>query len=144
MRWLGIAILVLAAGCGTAMAREQVPAETRIRSFSGNLPACEDAGVLGTLTSRFAAREARYWNSSLTITAVEAARQTAYRVNGLDLVPRRYCTATVMTSDQRRRRVNYAIVDGEGFLGFSWGLEYCVGGLDRDYGYAPYCKMATP
>jgi hypothetical protein len=148
MRRLAATSLILAAGFGLAsfgaMAREQGPAEKRIVPFYGNLPACEDAGVLGTLSSRFASRESGYWNSPLTIVNVEYPRQTAYRTNGIDVVPRRYCTATVTTSDLKRRKVDYAIIEGDGFIGFSWGLEYCVGGLDRSYAYAPYCKMARP
>jgi hypothetical protein len=148
MRRLAATSLILAAGFGLsgfgAAAREQPPAEKRIVPFHANLPACEDAGVLGTLSSRFAAREAGYWNSPLTIVNVEYPRQTAFRANGIDLVPRRYCTATVTTSDLKRRKVDYNIIEGGGFLGFSWGVEYCVGGLDRSYAYAPYCQMARP
>lgn len=153
MRRLAAKSLILAAGfclAGVALAasgaaaREQVPAEQRIVPFHGNLPACEDAGVLGTLSARFAARESHYWNSPLTIVDVAYPRQTAFRTNGIDVVPRRHCTATVTTSDLKRRRVDYAIIDGDGFLGFGWGLEYCVGGLDRSYAYAPYCKMVRP
>jgi hypothetical protein len=148
MRRLAATSLILAAGFSlagfTATAREQPPAEKRIVPFHANLPACEDAGVLDTLSSRFAARESRYWNSPLTVVGVEYPRQIAFRTNGLDVVPRRYCTATATTSDLKRRKVDYAIIEADGFLGFSWGLEYCVGGLDRSYAYAPYCKMVRP
>jgi hypothetical protein len=148
MRRLAATGFILAAGLGLAnlgaVAREQVPAETRIVPFNGNLPACEDGGVISTVSARFAAREARYWNSSLSIVNIDYPRQTAFRTNGLDVVPRRYCTAVVTTSDLKRRKLDYAIIEGDGFLGLSWGVEYCVGGLDRSYAYAPYCKMVRP
>jgi hypothetical protein len=153
MRRSAATTLILAAGFSLAgfnlaglgaMAREQVPVEQRIVPFYGNLPACADAGVLGALSERFASREAGYWNSPLTIVNIEYPRQTAFRTSGIDVVPRRHCTATVTTSDLRRRKVDYTLIDGDGFLGFGWGLEYCVGGLDRSYAYAPYCKMMRP
>ena len=144
MRRLAAACLILAAGFCAASAREQIPTENRIIPYYGNLPACEDQGVLDTLVSRFASHESSYWSSDLTIVNVERAHQTAFRVNGVDVIPRRYCHATVTTSDLRRRPVDYTLVEGEGFIGWSWGLEYCVGGLDRSYAYAPYCKMERP
>jgi hypothetical protein len=29
-------------------------------------------------------------------------------------------------------------------IGASWGVEWCVVGLDRDWAYNPRCKMARP
>ena len=31
-----------------------------------------------------------------------------------------------------------------GMIAASWGVEWCVVGLDRDWAYNPRCKMARP
>jgi hypothetical protein len=38
----------------------------------------------------------------------------------------------------------YNIGEDLGFIGASWGVEWCVVGLDRNYAYAPACTMALP
>jgi hypothetical protein len=43
-----------------------------------------------------------------------------------------------------RRAVHYAIVEDAGYLGVTWGVEWCVVGLDRNWAYSPACKMARP
>jgi len=44
----------------------------------------------------------------------------------------------------RRHTVWYSIIEDGGFLGASWGVEWCVDGLDRSWTYAPNCRMARP
>lgn len=44
----------------------------------------------------------------------------------------------------RTHRVYYSIVEDGGFIGASWGVEWCVDGLDRSWTYAPNCRMAKP
>jgi hypothetical protein len=29
-------------------------------------------------------------------------------------------------------------------IGATWGVEWCVAGLDRNWAYHPACKMAQP
>ena len=144
MRLVAAATLGFALLAGAAIAREQIPVETRIEPYSANLPACEDQSVLDTVSSRFSSREGNFWNSPLTIVRFERARQTSFRPEGIDLIPRRFCTAAVVTSDNVRRQLDYNIVEGGGFIGITWGIEWCMGGLDRSYAYAPYCQMARP
>ena len=38
----------------------------------------------------------------------------------------------------------YSINEDLGIIGFGFGVEWCVGGLDRNDAYAPNCKMARP
>ena len=47
-------------------------------------------------------------------------------------------------SDGRKRRIDYSIREDLSFLGASWGTEWCVAGLDREYAFAPWCKQAQP
>ena len=38
----------------------------------------------------------------------------------------------------------YSIIEDGGFLGASWGVDFCVEGFDRSWTYAPNCRMARP
>jgi hypothetical protein len=40
--------------------------------------------------------------------------------------------------------VYYSIGEDTGFIGWSWGIEWCVVGVDRNWAYNPGCKMARP
>lgn len=110
--------------------------------YDGALPPCEAA--LDTIASRFAAKESQFWNSSLTITGFEKVRQIAYRPWASGTIPRRFCSATATVSDGRKHRVSYWIGEDTGFIGATWGVEWCVAGLDRNWAYNPACKMARP
>jgi hypothetical protein len=110
--------------------------------YDGVLPPCE-AG-LDTIVSRFAQKEGRFWNSNLQILGFERVRQVAYRPWASGTIPRRFCTATATVSDGRRHQVSYSIAEDAGFIGATWGVEWCVAGLDRNWAYNPGCKMAKP
>ena len=120
------------------------PAEHRLLPWSAAIPGCQDPGVLSEIASRFAQKEAQFWNSSLTILGYERIRPVAWRPWGLDTIPRRFCTATATTSDGRKRRVDYLVQEDLGIIGATWGVVWCVSGLDRGRTYAPNCKMARP
>jgi hypothetical protein len=110
--------------------------------YDGVLPACEAA--LDTIVSRFAQKESRFWNSDLQILGFERVRQTAFRPWAAGTIPRRFCSAVALVSDGRKHTVHYWIGEDTGFIGMSWGVEWCVVGLDRNWAYNPGCKMARP
>ena len=143
MKWLAalVSCMVLSA---PVLASEITPAERRDHSFNASIPGCSDPSVLGDITSRFAKREGRFWNSDLQILGFENVRETAWRPWGLEHLPRRFCSGTALVSDGYKRRVDFSVRDGLGFLGTGWGTEWCVAGLDRNYAYAPQCKQAAP
>ena len=111
-------------------------------NYDGVLPPCE-AG-LGTIASRFGQKERQYWNSSLQILDFERVREIAYRPGAAGAIPRRYCTAVALVSDGKKHAVNYWIGEDTGMIGMTWGVEWCVVGLDRNWAYNPRCKMARP
>ncbi|MEP7029476.1 MAG: hypothetical protein ABI830_00930 [Pseudolabrys sp.] len=110
--------------------------------YDGDLPDCEAA--LGTIASRFAQKEGRFWNSDLQILDFEKVRQIAFSPWAKGTIPRRFCTAVALVSDGRKHRVSYSIGEDTGMIGASWGVEWCVAGLDRNWAYNPRCKMARP
>jgi hypothetical protein len=109
--------------------------------YDGALPECEAA--LGTISHRFA-KESRFWVSDLTIQTLDKVRQIAFRPWGPDVIPRRYCEAQALLSNGRQAKVYYSISENLGFIGASWGVEWCVVGYDRNLAFAPHCKMARP
>lgn len=140
-----LAALALACGAQAALARPMVPAERREYSFSGQLPACNDPMVLGTISSRFQSREDRYWDSGLAIAAYDRIAEVGMRSPGMDFIPRRYCMARAVFNDGSARKVNYAIVEKMGWLGvLGFGVQWCVDGLDRNRAFGDECRAALP
>jgi hypothetical protein len=154
------AVALLAMSAASALANSpRVPAENRYFAYDAQVAACDDAGVIGRIQRKFGVREAEFWNSNLEITTVDRIRATHFRPNGLDLIPRRYCQARVITSDGKQRALYYNIVEDAGmtgwqgslFFGFvqfptpgSYNVEWCIDGLDRARTYAQNCRMARP
>lgn len=143
-------------------------------NYSGNVPACDTPDALSRIQRDFATTESRFWNSKLTIDSIGHVREVAFRPWGEEYMPRRYCRAEVIVSGvegaptfgtegaygsgaydgkpagkmvvsgPRHHTVWYSIIEDGGFLGFSWGVEWCVEGFDRSWTYAPNCRMARP
>jgi hypothetical protein len=138
---------------------ERLRAENRKFAYDAQLPACDSANVIGRIQSRFDGREAGFWNSALTLTTIDRVKETRFRPNGPDLIPRRYCTARATLSNGRHHMLQYNLVEDAGITGWhgslflglvrfptsaSYGLEWCISGLDRSWTYSPDCRMARP
>jgi hypothetical protein len=113
-------------------------------SFEGILPACDEPAALGKIASRFSDKEWMYWNSPLTITGYDHVREVAFRPWAANTIPRRFCTATIFVSNGNKYILNYAIGEDTSMIGITWGVDWCVVGLDRNWAYNPACKMAQP
>lgn len=143
--WLSALSAVIGlCGVGMSAARQVIPAEQRDPSWSADIPACDSPAVLESVQSAFASREDNYWRLGLRISSVDRIRTIGWRPWGADYIPRRYCAARVVTSDGRLRTLSYNVIERAGIIGWSWGVEWCVSGLDREFYYAPDCKMARP
>lgn len=142
------ALIAIAVGAsllvGAVEARPLRPAEQRDSAYSGRLPACDDPSVLSRIQTRFSQRETNYWRSGLEIAGYDRVREIGWRSWGLDHIPRRFCVARAYMNDNRLRQVSYAIGEDLGMIGWGFGVEWCVQGLDRNYAFAPGCKMARP
>jgi hypothetical protein len=110
--------------------------------YDSNVPACENA--LDAISSRFAEKESKYWNSSLQITGYADVREVAFRPWAANSIPRRFCSAHAMLSDGKARWVHYSIIEDGGFAGYGSGVDWCVTGLDRNWAFNPACKAARP
>lgn len=110
--------------------------------YDSALPACEAA--LGIVASRFATKEGRFWNSNLQILDFAQVRETGLRAWAEQSIPRRFCSAEARVSDGQWHTVHYSIGEDTGLIGASWGVDWCVVGLDRNWAYNPGCRMARP
>lgn len=126
-----------------ALARDILPGEQRYPPFHAYLPGCDDPSVLSEIATLFDRQERRFW-ASLAIVGFDRVGEVAWRPWGLDYIPRRFCSGKVLTSDGYWRRINFSVRESLGFIGFSWGTEWCIDGLDRYYAFAPHCKQALP
>lgn len=147
--WIGCAAWiggtgVIAGLVGPAAARPLTPAEERDQPYSGVVKACQDPQAVGYVQGAFAAREAEYWQSGLRIVGFEDIREIGFRSNGLDYIPRRYCQANAIMSDNKVRPVSYLIEEAGGNIGFGDTVIWCVVGLDRNDAFSPACKEARP
>jgi hypothetical protein len=146
MKRLALAFLALIGFSIAAQAGGYItPSEKRWAPFyASGLPACDDPGVLSSITSGFDGKESEYWNSPLQIVGYDRVREIGFRANGVAYIPRRYCIARATLNDRRMHTVIYQIQDELGFAGFGDGVKWCVAGLDRDLAYAPGCAVLRP
>ncbi|QCI65085.1 hypothetical protein [Phreatobacter stygius] len=112
--------------------------------FQNVLLPCDDPQALTTVSQRFAEKEGQFWNSALTIAGFDRIRQVSINPWGRNNIPRIYCSARAHLSDGRVRTVDYAIMEDQSIIGYTWGVEWCVRGLDRGWSFAPNCRMARP
>ncbi|WP_342360690.1 hypothetical protein [Terrarubrum flagellatum] len=146
-RFVRLFAFAAAAGLATmavSSARTIIPAEQRDPSWSGAIPACGDPAVISDVQQQFAQREDNYWRLGLRISSVDRIRSIGYQPWGADYIPRRFCVARAIMSDGRVRTLSYNIIERGAIIGWSWGTEWCVSGLDREFYFAPDCKMARP
>ena len=140
---IAVLLALLLAGASTAEARPLTPAEGRYWPFSGNVPACDHEGVLGRIQNRFGQREVTYWKSGLLIQEFKNPRETGLRAVGVDLIPKRNCTAKAIMNDGKVRQVTYAIIENQGIIGWGWGVSWCIAGLDHHRAFGPNCSAAS-
>jgi hypothetical protein len=112
--------------------------------YDGVLPPCDSGTALSKISSRFAQKEGTFWNSALTISGFQKVRETAFRPWAPNTIPRRFCSAMALISDGSQHPIHYSIAEDTGLIGVTWGVEWCVVGLDRNWAYNPACKMARP
>ncbi|ODN71467.1 hypothetical protein [Methylobrevis pamukkalensis] len=112
-------------------------------SLTGNaaqsLPACSDAGVLGTIRSRHAAAtpEAR---DGIEIRDIHDAGPGRLEAFGPSAIATRHCAAKARLADGRTGRLYYMLSAGRGFAGIGWNVDFCVAGHDPWYVYGQECR----
>jgi hypothetical protein len=149
---LGAVSLAHAASGPQPITQYETPAGARWAPFSSDLPKCDDTSVITTISGRFDDTETAYWGGRSAIYSFERMREIGFRANGLSYIPRRYCVARVTIVDPRvpppphpeTGTVVYNVIAADGIIGWSWGVEWCVVGFDREHAYEPACHVLRP
>ena len=144
LAFLLLPALARAGGGPAELNQYDVPSEARWAPFYANMPGCDNSGVLSTVSGRFGQTQQKFWNSQLAIGGFDRVREIGFRANGLAYIPRRYCIARAAMSDSKERTVIYNVVSAFGIIGMTWGVEWCVVGLDPNFAYAPACSTLRP
>ena len=124
---LAAALLALCCSAGTAAA--------------GELPACDSASVLSTLSNRQAWAEAHTWKDGVTIAALERIGEQRLVTEGFSAIDRRYCAARAELTSAAPTTLYYVVSAGEGFAGYGWNVEFCLSGHDPYRVYGADCKI---
>ncbi len=142
------ALALIALGLGAPAARAATLLEKNFwlsgPEYSGDVPVCAEPKALELIAKRFAETDEMYWHTGLRVVELDRVNEIAFRPWGPAYLPRRYCSARALTSDNRRRAVYFSIIEDGSFIGWTWGVEWCIMGLDHNFAYAPSCKMARP
>jgi hypothetical protein len=141
----------LAAALGVATASQPRAANFLEKNFwlpgplySRNLPACDHPAALNRIIANFHTKEIRFWNSELRIVGIENIQETALMPWAAQSIPRRFCSGTAVINDGARHPLWYSIAEDTGMIGMSFGVNFCVDGLDRNDAYSPACRAAKP
>lgn len=105
--------------------------------------ACEDPGILARIGSKFR-YQVQHVPHLPDVEIAEFRRIHQHRyLPSTEMWPiaRRYCGATALLSDGRKREVWYLIEDGLGFAGVGDNVEFCVSGFDRWFVYNGRCRV---
>ena len=109
-----------------------------------DMPTCDSPPALNRIIGNFGEKERVFWNSNLQIVGIENIRETAELNWAAQSVPRRFCSGTAVISDGARHPIYYSIAEDMSIIGMSWGVNFCVVGLDRNWSYGPACRAARP
>lgn len=104
---------------------------------------CENSAVLSRISAKFRHQVRNVPNlpdvSIDDFSKVHQHRYLPYSEN--HPIARRYCGATALLSDGRKRDVWYLIEDGMGLVGLGQNVEFCVAGFDRWMVYNGRCRV---
>lgn len=132
----GLSLAAALAASGTASASDRVA------------KACDDPAMLNRIVSKFR-HQVKHVPHLPDVEIVDFRRihQHRYRAFRDDAFPRdrpiarRYCGATAVLSDGRKRTIWYLIEDRMGFASIGDGVEFCVSGFDRWKVYNGRCRV---
>lgn len=108
------------------------------------LPLCDDPDVHRIIAARFAYADREYYRGIASIDAFDHISETALIADRPSPLARRYCRARVHMSDERTRTMFYMIEEDASFVSWSWGVEFCIRGLDRWRVYDGKCRTVRP
>ncbi|WP_370676950.1 hypothetical protein [Pleomorphomonas sp. PLEO] len=112
-----------------------------VMAAAGELPTCDNASVLSTLSSRQAWAEAHTWKDGVTIAAVDRIDERRLVTEVFSVIDRRYCAARAELTAALPTTLYYVVSADEGFAGYGWNVEFCLSGRDPYRVYGADCKI---
>ncbi len=112
--------------------------------YDREMPGCNYPAALDRIIGDFRTKEIRFWNSELQIVGIENIRETTELPWAAQSIPRRFCSGTAVINNGQKHEIYYSIAEDTGMIGFDWGINFCVVGLDRNWAYGPACRAARP
>ncbi|MBH0238477.1 hypothetical protein [Methylobrevis albus] len=103
------------------------------------VPACDDAGVLGTIATRHAGATPETKNG-VEIALIERIGAGYVVANGPSSIVHRHCAATALLSTGGRDELVYRISQRQGFASIGWNVEFCLARNDAWYVYGAGCR----
>ncbi|MGB8816885.1 MAG: hypothetical protein WCC66_03080 [Rhizobiaceae bacterium] len=104
---------------------------------------CSDPAILKKVARRFHHQSHEVHHDRLRIEDFAKVHQHRYYPPiKTRSIARRYCGATAVLSDGRRRTLWYFIETEAGFAGIGDNVEFCVSGFDRWNVYNAHCRIA--
>lgn len=133
--------LIVLANAGMASAdhktRFHIPAELR---GEGKVPYCDDGGVIKKITKRFRKNNIHHRDNDLEFERMEEIRETGFVKNPSDNTDRRYCAARVYLTNGKHPTVYYLVLERDGLASLTWGVDFCVSGLDFERAHGSHCR----
>jgi hypothetical protein len=128
--------VAIALSAPAAWSAERAPKNNRAPAgYPG--PRCNDPVVIDQIRAEF---DSRYWATGPTGVVILNAREANFDSWPQERIPRRFCTGMIDARGGILRPIYYAIIaDGE-----SYGLAWCVVGLDGAWVFDPQCRYARP
>ena len=116
------------------------PAEERHTPYAGELPACDDPGVLSR-SETGSRRRKRVFGILRWDRRFDHIRKIGFRANGLP-----YSAPLLRRAQSQHRQLRPVIYEIEEHIGMlvSVRVEWCVIGLDPNLAYAPACSALRP
>jgi hypothetical protein len=108
------------------------------------VPACDAAGVLSGIRTRFAWAHSRTWRTGLTIASIDRAGDARTGGEYPSLIGRRFCEAGVTISNGARSKVYYLIETHQWFAGIGAKVTFCLPGYDPWHVYDKACRTVRP
>jgi len=129
------AALVAVTGFGTPASAGLVEPHVISKSF----PHCHDEKVLEKIIERFNWAEDNTFQRGFYLGNIERVRERVVQTNSA--IPRRYCRGHARLTNGRHPTIYYLIEGGQGFAGNSFGVEFCMSGLDPMREYDGSCRV---
>ncbi len=129
----------------TTVSSFMVPADVALAGGHHYVDArdCSDPAILKAVSKRFHYQSHEVHHDRLRIEDFTRVHQHRYYpAKEFSSIARRYCGATAILSDGRRRTVWYFIETHAGFAGIGNNVEFCVSGFDRWNVYNAHCRIA--